>query len=82
MTVAFAHALGPAVRVNAVAPGRFLTDVSKHWDPAQLRAASALTALRRAGAPEEMAGAIVYLASDAASYTTGALLRVDGGWPP
>jgi NAD(P)-dependent dehydrogenase (short-subunit alcohol dehydrogenase family) len=82
MTVAFAHALGPAVRVNAVAPGRFLTDVSKHWDPAQLRAASALTALRRPGMPEEMAGAIVYLASDAASYTTGALLRVDGGWPP
>jgi NAD(P)-dependent dehydrogenase (short-subunit alcohol dehydrogenase family) len=82
MTVAFAHALGPAVRVNAVAPGRFLTDVSKHWDPEQLRAASALTALRRAGMPEEMAGAIVYLASDAASYTTGALLQVDGGWPP
>ena len=82
MTVAFAHALGPAVRVNAVAPGRFLTDVSKHWDPEQLRAASALTALRRAGMPDEMAGAIVYLASDAASYTTGALLRVDGGWPP
>jgi NAD(P)-dependent dehydrogenase (short-subunit alcohol dehydrogenase family) len=82
MTVAFAHAYGPAVRVNAVAPGRFLTDVSKHWDPAQLRAASARTALRRAGMPEEMAGAIVYLASDAASYTTGALLRVDGGWPP
>jgi NAD(P)-dependent dehydrogenase (short-subunit alcohol dehydrogenase family) len=82
MTIAFAHLLGPAVRVNAVAPGRFLTDVSKHWDPAQLRAASAFIALRRAGAPEEMAGAIVYLASDAASYTTGALLRVDGGWQP
>jgi NAD(P)-dependent dehydrogenase (short-subunit alcohol dehydrogenase family) len=82
MTIAFAHLLGPVVRVNAVAPGRFLTDVSKHWDPAQLRAASAFIALRRAGAPEEMAGAIVYLASDAASYTTGALLRVDGGWQP
>jgi NAD(P)-dependent dehydrogenase (short-subunit alcohol dehydrogenase family) len=82
MTIAFAHLLGPAVRVNAVAPGRFLTDVSKHWDRAQLRAASAFIALRRAGAPEEMAGTIVYLASDAASYTTGALLRVDGGWQP
>jgi NAD(P)-dependent dehydrogenase (short-subunit alcohol dehydrogenase family) len=82
MTVAFAHLLGPAVRVNAVVPGRFLTDVSKHWDPAQLHAANALTALRRAGAAEEMGGAIVYLASDAASYTSGALLRVDGGWQP
>ena len=82
MTVAFAHLLGPAVRVNAVVPGRFLTDVSKHWDPAQLRAASAVTALRRAGEPQEMAGAVVYLASDAASYTTGTLLRVDGGWSP
>ena len=82
MTIAFAHLLGPVVRVNAVAPGRFLTDVSKHWDPAQLRAASAFIALRRAGAPEEMAGAIVYLAGDAASYTTGALLRIDGGWQP
>ena len=82
MTVAFAHLLGPAVRVNAVAPGRVLTDVSKHWDPAQLQTANELTALRRAGGPEELAGAIVYLASDAASYTTGALLRVDGGWLP
>jgi NAD(P)-dependent dehydrogenase (short-subunit alcohol dehydrogenase family) len=82
MTVAFAHLLGPAVRVNAVVPGRFLTDVSKHWDPAQLRAASTVTALRRAGEPHEMAGAVVYLASDAASYTTGTLLRVDGGWSP
>jgi NAD(P)-dependent dehydrogenase (short-subunit alcohol dehydrogenase family) len=82
MTVAFAHLLGPTVRVNAVVPGRFLTDVSKHWDPAALRAANALTPLRRAGAPEEMAGAIVYLASDAASYTSGTLLRVDGGWQP
>ena len=49
---------------------------------AQLRVANELTALRRAGAPEEVAWAIVYLASDAASYTSGALLRVDGGWQP
>jgi NAD(P)-dependent dehydrogenase (short-subunit alcohol dehydrogenase family) len=82
MTVAFANLLGPAVRVNAVVPGRFLTDVSNYWDAAQLRVANELTALRRAGAPEEMAGAIVYLASDAASYTSGALLRIDGGWQP
>ena len=82
MTVAFAHLLGPAVRVNAVVPGRFLTDVSKHWDADALSAANALTALRRSGTADEMAGAIVYLASDAASYTSGTLLRVDGGWQP
>jgi NAD(P)-dependent dehydrogenase (short-subunit alcohol dehydrogenase family) len=47
MTVAFAHLFGPAVRVNAVAPGGFLTNVSKHWDPDRLVAANAATALRR-----------------------------------
>ena len=82
MTVAFAQLLGPAVRVNAVLPGRFLTDVSTHWDPAELERAAAVTPLRRAGQPGEIAGAVVYLASDAASFTTGALLRVDGGWEP
>jgi NAD(P)-dependent dehydrogenase (short-subunit alcohol dehydrogenase family) len=82
MTIAFAHLLGPTVRVNAVLPGRFLTDVSAHWDPDDLRRATTVTALRRAGSPDEMAGAVVYLAGDASSYTSGALLRVDGGWEP
>jgi NAD(P)-dependent dehydrogenase (short-subunit alcohol dehydrogenase family) len=80
MTIAFAHLLGPAVRVNAVVPGRFLTDVSKHWDEGALASANQRTALRRPGAPDEMCGAVLYLASDAGSYTSGALLRVDGGW--
>jgi NAD(P)-dependent dehydrogenase (short-subunit alcohol dehydrogenase family) len=80
MTIAYAHLLGPSVRVNAVLPGRFLTDVSTHWAPDQLDRADELTALRRSGQPIELAGAVRYLASDAASYTSGALLRVDGGW--
>jgi NAD(P)-dependent dehydrogenase (short-subunit alcohol dehydrogenase family) len=82
MTVAFAHLFGPSVRVNAVVPGRFLTDVSAHWDADQLSAANDVTALRRSGEPDEVAGAVLYLASDASSYTSGALLRVDGGWAP
>ena len=52
MTIGFAHLLGPSVRVNAVVPGRFLTDVSKHWDHDALVSANERTALRRSGAPD------------------------------
>jgi NAD(P)-dependent dehydrogenase (short-subunit alcohol dehydrogenase family) len=82
VTVAVAHLFGPAVRVNTVVPGRFLTDVSAHWSEEEMPGATALTALRRAGQPDEIAGAVLYLASDASSYTSGAMLRVDGGWEP
>jgi NAD(P)-dependent dehydrogenase (short-subunit alcohol dehydrogenase family) len=84
LTVGFARAFGPTVRVNAIVPGAFLTDIAEHWDMEQFEREAAGFALRRAGQPEEIAGAILYLASDASSYTTGALLRVDGGYlePP
>lgn len=79
MTVACAHALGPSVRVNAIQCGAFLTDISKAWDmPAFERRAQAF-ALRRGGRPEEIVGTALYLAGDASSYTTGAVIRVDGG---
>jgi NAD(P)-dependent dehydrogenase (short-subunit alcohol dehydrogenase family) len=80
LTVAFAHALGPTVRVNTIAPGTFYTDVSEHWDMDEFAQRASHFALRRGAEPAELAGAVLYLVSDAASYTTGALLAVDGGY--
>ena len=81
LTVAFAHAFGPKVRVNCIMAGPFLTDISTAWDPSALRRFEAVAALGRAGRPEEIVGTALYLASDASSFTTGAVLRVDGGLP-
>lgn len=82
MTVGFAHAFGPNVRVNAVLPGPFLTDVSEHWDMERFQREAQGFALRRGGRPEEIVGTMLYLATSAGSYTTGALLQVDGGYRP
>src|SRR4051795_7835235 len=79
MTVGFADALGPKVRVNAIMPGPFLTSISRGWDMEMLAQRTRTFPLRRAGIAEEIAGAALYLASDAASYTTGTVLTVDGG---
>jgi NAD(P)-dependent dehydrogenase (short-subunit alcohol dehydrogenase family) len=80
ITVAFAHAFGPTVRVNCIVPGAFFTDVSKHWDIEAFERQAQSFALRRGGQPHEIVGALLYFAGDASSYTTGALLRVDGGF--
>lgn len=80
MTEAMADALGPKVRVNCIMPGPFLTDISKAWDmEAFNRRAEERIALKRGGEAEEIVGAALYLASDHASYTTAAIIRVDGG---
>ena len=79
LTVGFAHALGPKVRVNAIMPGPFLTTISEAWDMDALAERTRTFPLRRAGLAEEIAGAALYLASDASSYTTGSILTVDGG---
>jgi len=66
--------------VDRIAPGPFLTDVSEAWDlDAFERSARAGFALGRGGEPHEIIGTALYLASDASSYTTGAVIDVDGG---
>jgi len=82
LTVGFAHAYGPTVRVNCIMAGPFYTDVSKEWDLPSLEAELARRhALGRAGQPHEIVGSALYFASAASSFTTGAVLRVDGGIP-
>ena len=77
MTVGLAKAFGPKVRVNCIAPGPFLTDVSGAWRDNEMMKNS--LGLKRFGEPDEIVGTALYLASDASSYTTGAIIRVDGG---
>lgn len=80
LTIGLARTFGPHVRVNCIVPGPFLTDISKAWDLEQFAArAKGAYSLQRGGEPHEIVGAALYLASDASSYTTGALLNVDGG---
>jgi NAD(P)-dependent dehydrogenase (short-subunit alcohol dehydrogenase family) len=79
MTVGFADAFGPKVRVNTIMPGPFLTTIADAWDQDAVDAMTRAFPLRRAGQPEEIVGAALYLASDASSFTTGSILTVDGG---
>jgi NAD(P)-dependent dehydrogenase (short-subunit alcohol dehydrogenase family) len=79
LTVGMAGAFGPKVRVNCILAGPFLTDIAKAWSPGMREAVGRLTALGRAGEPGEVVGAALYFASDASSFTTGAILKVDGG---
>lgn len=75
--------LGPSgVRVNIVAPGVVDTALTApiKADSEWYDAYAAKSVFRRWGKPREVAGAVVYLASDAASYVTGSVLMVDGGW--
>lgn len=78
MTEGMAAAFGPTVRVNTLMPGPFLTDVSKAWDLGEGNPFKS-HALQRAGEPSEIIGAALFLMSDASSFTTGSILRADGG---
>lgn len=79
LTKSLAAAFGPTVRVNCIVPGPFLTDISKAWDMTTFNEqAKSAYALGRGGEPHEVVGAALYFASDASSYTTGALLDIDG----
>jgi NAD(P)-dependent dehydrogenase (short-subunit alcohol dehydrogenase family) len=82
MTEGLAQAFGPTVRVNTLMAGPFLTDVSKAWglENDNTNRFSHLS-LQRAGSPPEIVGAALFLASDASSFTTGSIVRADGGIP-
>jgi NAD(P)-dependent dehydrogenase (short-subunit alcohol dehydrogenase family) len=79
LTGGFAQAYGPKVRVNSIMAGPFLTDISKAWDMEAFDRKAKRYPLGRGGRPEEIVGAALYLASDASSFTTGTIIRVDGG---
>jgi NAD(P)-dependent dehydrogenase (short-subunit alcohol dehydrogenase family) len=75
------HALefGPKVRVNAIQCGPFWTDIAKSWREEADKTSPA--AVKRIGRPEEIATTALYLASDRSSFTTGTVIRLDGGIP-
>ena len=82
ITRSFAFAYGPKVRVNCIVAGPFLTDISKAWDMDAFEKFQApRLAMKRGGEPNEIVGAALFLASSSASFTTGTLVRVDGGTP-
>jgi NAD(P)-dependent dehydrogenase (short-subunit alcohol dehydrogenase family) len=78
LTEAMAGELGPmGITVNAIAPGGINTEMANGGDisPYVNR-----LAIKRIGTPEEIAAAVIYLASDEAAYTTGITMNIDGGW--
>ncbi len=80
--------VSPAIRVNAIAPGFLVTEQNRNLlvDPAtgeptpRSRHILQQTPMGRYGKPEELVGAVVYLASDASSFVTGTVLAIDGGF--
>lgn len=80
LTKALAKEMGPSnIRVNCVAPGVIDTDMNRNLTPADFEALRDETPLCRIGTPEEVAEAILFLASDKSSFITGAVLGINGG---
>lgn len=83
LTESAAVTYGPeGIRVNAIAPGTTLTEMIQDWEagsPGVIERLNAVTPLRRAADPDEIAQAAAWLLSDRSSYVTGTVLRVDGG---
>ncbi|HMC39177.1 MAG TPA: glucose 1-dehydrogenase [Acidimicrobiales bacterium] len=77
LTIGLADAFAPSVRVNAILPGAIRTDITDAWTD-EMKEGKYIP-MGRLGEAGEIAGLALYLASGAASYTTGAIVRVDGG---
>ncbi|WP_119300847.1 SDR family NAD(P)-dependent oxidoreductase [Dongia deserti] len=74
------HLAPEGIRVNSISPGAFPPEAAQQRDPAFAAALTQKVPLGRLGKPEDLAGAVVFLASAAARFVTGANLPVDGGW--
>jgi NAD(P)-dependent dehydrogenase (short-subunit alcohol dehydrogenase family) len=80
-TLLAAHWGRRGVRVNAIAPGPFPSDMNAYFrDPADVAQWAPRTAMGRIGRPDELDGLLLYLASDSSTYVTGQVISVDGGW--
>lgn len=83
LTKSLAYDFGPwNIRVNNLGPGYFQTEMTQlsYSDPERREARARRTLLGRWGEPEDLAGAVIFLASDASRYMTGQDLYIDGGW--
>ena len=81
MTKALAKELGPSgITVNAIAPGLIMTDMNRSLSDEDIAAVAEETPLMRAGLPSEVARAAVFLAGDGASFITGEIMNVSGGY--
>ena len=79
ITRSLARSFAPKVRVNCIMPGAFLTDISKAWPLEMIAGLAGAVPLGRGAQPDEVVGAALFLASDASRYTTGSVVKVDGG---
>ncbi|NQZ95965.1 MAG: glucose 1-dehydrogenase [Myxococcales bacterium] len=79
MTISMAKAFAPKVRVNCIMPGPFMTDITDAWSTEMIEGLGRMVPLGRGAQADEAVGAALYFASRASSFTTGAVLKIDGG---
>ena len=81
LTLSLAKELGPSnITVNAIAPGLIDTDMNKNLDSSTIDSIVSETPINRIGKPEDVANLVEFLASDKASFITGQIITVDGGF--
>lgn len=80
LTRQLAVELAPEIRVNCISPAPTSTERNQQYDPNYDQNWGRVIPMKRVAQPEDMVGAVTFLASDRASYVTGQILQVDGGW--